>query len=180
MAGWAGSLQCTAACREEICTVSASDARRGDTKVNARLAEWLGIIGILNRRLRLARWQMESLSGKRNGSSGTSENHPPPDPLPPPCLSTHTQAGTRTHLIISPSPSVFLSRLAGGDLPPPGFPRCLINYPSPIVYQEAREALKWPLSGGRIDFPDREGERHQRCEEARLEAGQEERGGRSS
>lgn len=128
--------------------------RRGDTKVNAAC----GMRSRLGRQ-QMARWQMESLSGKRNGSSGTSENHPPPDPLPPPCLSTHTQAGTRTHLIISPSPSVFLSRLAGGDLPPPGFPRCLINYPSPIVYQEAREALKWPLSGGRIDFPDREGGR---------------------
>lgn len=44
---------------------------------------------------------------------------------------------TRTHTSTHPSPFE-RARLAGGDLPLlGGFPGCLINYPSPIVYQEA-------------------------------------------
>lgn len=124
VAGWAGSLQCTAACREEICTVSASDARRGDTKVNARLAEWLGIIGILNRRLRLARWQMESLSGKRNGSSGAMG------------------------LFFSPYQ---LSRVAGGGWPStthqdPFLPLWSI-IPLPLFTRNVQKWFKWQFKG---------------------------------
>lgn len=50
------------------------------------------------------------------------------------CAFTHTSAHTHTR---APSPFE-CARLAGGDLPLlGGFPGCLINYPSPIVYQEA-------------------------------------------
>lgn len=99
----------------------------------------------------MALWQMESLSGKKNGSPRASET-PPHHTL----ANTHTLLytcicllyasvyvhactwiHTQTHAHTPPSPCVWVW-LAGGDLPLlGGFPGCLINYPSPIVYQEA-------------------------------------------
>lgn len=83
------------------CSVGA----RGDNQGERCMAEWLEIIDIPTKRLQMASWQMESLSGKKNGSSGAS-----------------------TAFSISAS-------LAGGDLLSlKAFPSSMINYLTPFVY----------------------------------------------
>lgn len=74
---------------------------------------------------------------------------------------TPRDKSTYWHTYIFPPPPLPLfseAGLAGGDLPLlGGFPGCLINYPTPIVYQEAREEQEKAQNGhcqvGGIHFP---------------------------
>lgn len=76
------------------------------------------------------------------------------------CTHTQRQIHILTHIYLpAPLRSLFSEDgLAGGDLPLlGGFPGCLINYPTPIVYQEAREEQEKAQNGhcqvGGIHFP---------------------------
>ncbi len=64
--------------RENICAVSSSRRSQRWRQGEGRLAEWLEIIDILTHRLQMARWQMESLSVKKNGSEGVAALFLPP------------------------------------------------------------------------------------------------------
>lgn len=94
-----------------------------------------------------------------------SWSHPAPNKQPAcpiTCVYTHPETNPHidTHISSHPrrSPSFSEAGLAGGDLPLlGGFPGCLINYPTPIVYQEAREEQEKAQNGhcqvGGIHFP---------------------------